>query len=111
MLKVFSSTEITEAVLVRDALQHHGVEATTLNTFSGGSAVPEFRPPVEIWITRDWDFERARRLVVEAVATLDAKSEGPHWACASCAEDNPASFEVCWNCGQDKNRPPASRLV
>lgn len=102
MLKVFSSMEISETVLVQAALGHHGIEATTLNQFSGGSAVPEFRPPVEIWIRHDSDYESARRLVVDTVSTLDSKSDRPAWACADCAEDNPASFDLCWNCGKDR---------
>ena len=105
MLKVFSSTVISETVLVQDALLRNGIDATTQNEHSGRSAVPEFRPPAEVWITRDADYEAARRLVIDTLTTLDSKSDGPQWVCANCATDNPASFELCWSCGNERSSP------
>lgn len=55
MRKVFSSNELSETVLVRDALVQRGVGATIQNEHSGRSAVPGFRPPAEIWVRRDDD--------------------------------------------------------
>ncbi len=26
----------------------------------------------------------------------------PDWLCPNCREENPGSFEVCWNCGADR---------
>ncbi|MEZ6085793.1 MAG: hypothetical protein R3E58_18045 [Phycisphaerae bacterium] len=34
--------------------------------------------------------------------------EGPDWACSSCEEENPVSFEVCWNCGLQRPDAPVS---
>jgi hypothetical protein len=102
MRKVFSSLEVSETALVRDALVHHGFDVTVQNEYSGGSAVPEFRPPAEVWVKRDTDYERARHIVVETLATLDSKSDAPPWVCSSCREENPQSFELCWNCGQSR---------
>lgn len=102
MRKVFSSIEVSETALVRDALVHHGLDATIQNEYSGRSAIPGFRPPAEVWVSHDGDYESARRIVVETIATLDSKVDAPPWVCSSCREENPASFEVCWNCGQNK---------
>lgn len=105
--KVFHSNIISETVLVRDALLQHGIEATTQNEHSGYSAVPEFRPPAEIWITNDADYGAARRLVEETLATIDSKTEKLPWQCANCKAENPDSFEVCWSCGEE--RGPAAQ--
>ncbi len=102
MLKVFSSNVVSETVLVHGALIRHGIEATTQNEHSGRSAVPEFRPPAEIWITHDADYEAARRLVAETLSALDSKADEPQWVCPGCATENPASFELCWSCGRDR---------
>ena len=102
MRKVFSSNEVSETALVRDALLHRGIEVTIQNEYSGRSAVPAFRPPAEVWVRNDDDYERARHIVVDAIATLNNKSDAPPWACSSCREGNPHSFEVCWNCGREK---------
>lgn len=100
MRKVFSSNVLSETVLVRDALQHHGIEVSIQNENSGYSAVPEFRPPAELWISPDSDYDRARQVVIDTLATLDSKAVGKPWVCANCKEENPQSFELCWNCGR-----------
>jgi hypothetical protein len=109
MRKVFSSNEIGETDLVRDALLHHGVEANIQNQHSGRSAVPGFRPPAEVWIARDEDYENARRIVVDTLATLTSKAGGKPWICPHCDEENPQSFDLCWNCGRDKGTGTAAR--
>ena len=63
MQRVFSSMDLSETVLVRDALMHHGIEIFTQNEYSNHSAIPEFRPPAEIWIVHDMHYDTARRLV------------------------------------------------
>ena len=103
MRKVFSSNELGETDLVRDALVHQGVEATIQNQYSGRSAVPVFRPPAEVWIARDEDYENARRIVVETITKLTSKAGGKPWVCSHCDEENPQSFDLCWNCGRDKS--------
>lgn len=105
MRRVFSSRIVSEAVLVRDALLHHGIDATIQNENSGFSAVPEFRPPADIWITRDADYAAAKRVVEDALSTMDSKAEDASWHCAGCDSENPASFELCWNCGRLKAGP------
>jgi len=101
MRKVFSSNVVSETVLVRDALLRHGIEATTQNEYSGHSAVPEFRPPAEIWVTHDSDYAAARQLVEDTLSTIDNKIEAAPWRCGNCDAENPASFELCWNCGKE----------
>ena len=103
MRKVFSSNEVTETVLIQDALSHHDVHSTIQNEHSGRVAAPAFRAPAEIWVTNDDDYERARKIVVATLSVLDSKSEGKPWVCTGCGEENPLTFEVCWNCGLGKN--------
>jgi putative signal transducing protein len=103
MRKVFSSIEVSETVLVRDALLHRGVAATIQNEYSGRTAVPEFRPAAEVWVTRDQDYDDARRIVVDTLATIDGESNANPWVCANCREENPQSFDICWNCAREKS--------
>ena len=100
MRKVFSSNVTSETVLVRDALLQHGLAATIQNENSGYSAVPEFRPPAEVWVSSDSDYDRARLVVTATLATLDSKAAAEPWVCRHCREENPQSFELCWNCGR-----------
>lgn len=109
MRKVFSSNDVSEIALVRDALVHQGLDVTVQNEHSGQSAVPAFRPLAEVWLTQDADYESARQVVVETLATLHRKSDAPPWVCASCREENAQSFEVCWNCGRERPRTSDSQ--
>jgi hypothetical protein len=102
MRKVFSSNEVSETMLVRDALIQQGVEVTIQNEHSGRSAVPAFRPPSEVWVRRDDDYENARRIVIDTIAALSSKSDTKPWVCSACGEENAQSFDMCWNCGRDK---------
>jgi hypothetical protein len=102
MRRVFSSNVVSETVLVRDALLRHGIEATVQNAYSGHSAVPEFRPPADIWVTHDMDYDAARLLVKETLSTIDGNREAPPWCCARCNTENPATFELCWNCSKER---------
>lgn len=102
MRKVFSSNEVSEIVLVRDALAQHGIEVKVLNEFSGTSAVPGFRPPAELWVARDKDYESALKVVAETVATIDRDAATEPWTCPSCGERNEPAFEVCWNCRRER---------
>jgi len=101
MRKVFDSSVVSEVILVRDALLRHGIDASIQNQHSGFSAVPEFRPPAGVWVTHDADHEAACQMVQDTLATLDAKVEAAPWRCAGCNTENPASFELCWNCGRE----------
>ena len=103
MRKVFSSMDLSETVLVRDAILRHGIEAVTHNEHAGHAAIPEFRPAVENWVTHDTDYEAARRLVERTLAVIDSKVEAPPWRCAACRTENPASFELCWSCGKESS--------
>jgi hypothetical protein len=98
MKKIFSSVEVSETVLVRDALVQHGIEASIQNQSSGYSSTPAFRPPAEVWIPSDADAERAIEIVRETLFTLDNTTEDDSWICSQCTEKNPPSFDLCWNC-------------
>jgi hypothetical protein len=102
MRKVFSSNIISETVLVRDALLRDGIDTITQNEHSGYSAVPEFRPPADVWVTHDADYAAARRVVDDTLSTIDSSIEAEPWRCVVCNAENPASFELCWSCGQEK---------
>jgi hypothetical protein len=99
--------DLSETVLVRDALTRHGIEVFTQNEYSNHSAIPEFRPPADIWIVHDTHYDTARRLVADTLSTIDSKTVAAPWLCADCKSENPASFELCWSCGKDKGSPDA----
>lgn len=98
MQKVFSSIEMPETVLIRDALLHEGISASIQNVNSGFSAIPAFRAPAEVWVEDDRDLEKAKQIVRQAISRLDTVARDQPWRCDKCGEQNPESFETCWSC-------------
>nr|PZN76295.1 MAG: hypothetical protein DIU56_14545 [Pseudomonadota bacterium] len=107
--KVFSSNDISETMLVRDALEHHGIAATILNENLARTEVTVFRVPAEVWVFDDSEYENAARIVAETLRTLNNASDSGTWICPTCREENPQSFELCWSCGRERKRSPDAR--
>jgi hypothetical protein len=50
----------------------------------------------QVWIVDERDLARAQK-IVEAFESMP--SIGTDLRCTQCAEDNPSTFQLCWNCG------------
>ncbi len=107
MKKIFSSTEVSEAMLVHDALLHQGIEASIPNEHASYTTITGVLIPAEVWIRADDEFDRAAAVVKEALSTLRDPSDRAPWRCSRCKEENPDSFEACWSC----ERPRSSRTA
>lgn len=99
-----------------DALDAAGIHAqvttehTAVGLYTGGRTAI-------IWAGNEADVDRARG-IIDAVSAADgaagespgsgqvASANGPDRACASCGEDVPPEFAVCWNCGGDTGLKP-----
>ncbi len=66
---------------------------------TSGMTSPPFHPT--LCITQDSDYDRAIELL-EPLHRNPEASESHPWKCATCAEENPANFGACWNCGSDR---------
>jgi hypothetical protein len=91
-------TDRTQAFLLRDLLAHHGIKAHVFNQ-NMSSIVGELPPEValpQVWLDDDADRARAVAVLRDHNA---ARSRGGVVFCRACREENPATFELCWNCG------------
>lgn len=101
MRKVFYTLDLTEAVLLKDRLLRHGVEAIVRNI--GAVRVPHVGIASEVWV----DDDAAGDDVVELIRGFLRRRQGsvaaaPSWRCPVCREDSPAEFESCWSCGHGR---------
>ncbi len=81
------------------------IEAENINTFLKNeyaqgaigeiSAVDSWP---EVWVLDDSDYKRA----TEIVSLSQRNQNTVAWTCKNCAEQNDASFEICWYCQSDK---------
>jgi hypothetical protein len=88
-----------EAWLVLHHLQAAGIRAHVFNT-NVSSIVGDVPPDVampEVWIERPADEPRARA-IVDALRAGDL--DAPPRTCTACGEEDPATFELCWNSGR-----------
>ncbi len=90
-------------------LEQQGIAVILLNeNMAGTPGVLPFNPRMsvdaEVWVLDDELAPRCARLIEEfQVAGLPPPGgAGRAWACAGCREENPAAFELCWNCSRPR---------
>lgn len=97
MIKVYSAANLQDAHILLGLLHAAGIEARILNSNAQGGLgeIPFMHAYPEIWLARPGDLERASQLFERFERPApSARSSG----CAACGEENPAGFEICWNC-------------
>ena len=74
-----------------------GIRARILNANASSIAgeLPIDQAMPQVWVEDPADATRAR----EVIDTFTRAPAGPARKCPACGEDNPGSFDLCWNCG------------
>ena len=98
MIRIFTASNRIDAYLVLDRLAHAGIKAHVFNANMSSAAgeVPVDVAMPQVWLDDDADRERA--LAVLRAYQIERSREGT-LTCSRCREQNPATFELCWNCG------------
>ena len=100
MILFYTARQRFDAYLLADRLKQVGIRAHVFNEHAssivGEGASADHVAQPQVWLERELDLERAR--IVLAAIDLDARKTGS-LHCAGCGEESPASFELCWNCG------------
>lgn len=96
MKMVFSNHNRFIVANAFNILESQGVDVFLKNEHAASAIgeVSAFDAWVEVWVTRDLDYDRACSILENAIS--DAGD--PEWICADCGEANDASFDVCWQC-------------
>lgn len=98
MRKLYTAANLPEAYIVVQLLEQAGIEARVFNenAQSGLGEIPFTHVYPEVWLMDDRDWARAREVVI---GYEQSAVEGSV-RCTECREQNPANFQLCWNCGQ-----------
>ena len=91
-------TDRMQVYLLRDILAMHGIASHVFNE-NMSSIVGDVPPDValpQLWLDDDADHVRACEVLRDHVAAGTRKGS---LFCPACREENPATFESCWNCG------------
>ena len=97
MRRAYTAAHLPDAHLLVHSLEAHGIPARVFReSLQGGiGELPHIYP--EVWIDDESDWERARALVRKF--EQDVTHHKGVSRCPRCHEENPASFEICWQCG------------
>ena len=98
MQQVFTNQSIALAGSVRSYLEEHDIPCQLRNEYSSSvmGEVSFFLVWPELWVADD-NAQRALDLIKD----LDNSARnGPDWKCRHCAEENPGTFDVCWQCAK-----------
>jgi hypothetical protein len=98
MKKIYSASNLMEAQIVLDLLEHAYIPARIFNQHAQGGLgdIPFTHAYPEVWIMRPEDYERGKRIVQNYEKT-PATIGIIH--CLACGEENPKNFQLCWKCG------------
>ncbi len=101
MKKVYTSENSFLVHNMKNLIEAQGVEVIIKNEFAQGAVgeISAFDSWPEVWVVNDGDFECA----LNVVKSLQDQKGGEDWTCKHCSEENDASFEVCWNCQQERS--------
>ena len=98
MIRFYTAMSRFDAYLLADRLNQAGIRAHVFNEHASsivGEVPPDIGQP-QVWLEREQDRERAAVLLARIEA--DAGEAGTR-RCAACGEESPASFDLCWKCG------------
>ncbi len=84
----------------KNVLEQNGINVFLKNEFleAGIGELSAVDTWPELWVQHDEDVSRAKEIIAKLMDSL----EGELWICSVCGEQNEPSFEVCWQCGQDR---------
>lgn len=101
MKKVYTNENAFLVHNVKNQIESLGFKVVLKNEYAQGAVgeISAFDSWPEVWVVDDDDFERVMQLVE---SLQNAKVGEVDWICPSCSENNDPSFEVCWNCQQEK---------
>jgi hypothetical protein len=97
VIKAYTAADLQQAHLLLGLLQAAGIEARILNANAQGGLgeIPFINAYPEIWLEDAGDLSRARAVFENFECPSPS---APPRRCVRCGEENPAAFEICWNC-------------
>ena len=104
MRRLYLARDRIEAQFLRDFLAHHRVRAVLLGDYLAGAAgeLPLDIFP-SVWVVDDDDLPHARELLARFLRQTAAAEPGPPWVCPACGEQVERGFDLCWNCGRQRD--------
>ncbi len=96
MRKLYTANNLLEANTLRSMFQSQGIDVFLKGEALAGAMgeLPATVAQIEVWVGQQ-HWLAAERLLGEY---QQADRLGVHWSCTRCGEENPPSFQICWQC-------------
>lgn len=98
MKKLFTHENRMIVFNLKNVLLAEGIETFVVNEFAAGGAgdLATFDTWPELWVEDEARLEQAQAIIQGILSNRGTDD----WFCRTCQEQNDASFQFCWNCGQ-----------
>ncbi|MCC6197449.1 MAG: DUF2007 domain-containing protein [Burkholderiales bacterium] len=99
VIRIYIARQRYDAWLVADRLNQAGIRAHVFNQHASsivGDVPCDHVAQPQVWIEREIDRERAQ-IVLRDIEAAGHRADSV--ACASCGEESPGNFDLCWKCG------------
>ena len=106
MRRIHVTANLQRALLIRHALENHGIAATILGehaSFGASAFGGLLERRLEVWVHDAGAAEEAGRVIEALFAEQSGDAASPtEWTCPECGERIEAAFTACRRCGRER---------
>lgn len=101
MIKVFEDFDYVKVGQMQSVLEAAGIGTFLKNQFGFGGTgeLPFVETVPQLFVLRDEDVEKAKRLIAETESSVE---EAVPWVCPECGTEIEGRFTECWNCAESE---------
>ncbi len=102
--QAFQAGSLSEAYLMRDLLEGHGVEVELRGEDTANMAfqLPSASIWPSLWVSEE-SLDRAHSILAEYETDVSKIEVAPPWRCSKCGEESEALFSSCWSCQTERD--------
>ncbi len=102
---IFNGKEVRSLPEIMDLLRRYQIPFMEVlgpaDSMYGMLGATHRRSRIGVMRSRYWEvIDLFRRRALDEPLPVVEEFDRPDWTCPGCEEENPGSFEVCWNCGE-----------
>ena len=96
---IYKAASSHEAHFIKGLLKQYSIESKLLgeNLSIGVGELPVSVLQVDILVPKN-RIKKTKSIISNYENNLSSIESKKKWECASCKEQNPPSFDICWNC-------------
>lgn len=100
MKLIYSNENILLVTNMKNLIKSAGIEVIIRNEYAHGAIgeISAFDTWPELWLVKESDLAAAN-----AIVESSKQQSNSQWQCPNCQEFNADSFELCWQCQQEKS--------